>query len=456
MKTASVGTLAASTIGAGAVSDSASVQALDVIVIGGGFAGVAAARELAQAGLRSLLLEARNRLGGRTFSSQFAGHEVELGGNAIHWIEPHVWAEVNRYRLGIKEAPGAALPDTMTYRSGGKTHTVAPMDTLIELDRACALFCAPSREVFPRPYEPFFSAALQQYDHMTIEARLQQLELAPHVRDLVNGNWSTAVHNFISQGSFVECMRLYALAGHDMARLNEAASRYIFKDGTVSLLNAMLADCNAQVLLSTPVSKLTRANGQVVVTTESGEQYSARAAIVAVPMNTLHNIEFSPPLSSGKLAASTAGHAGAGTKILVHVRQQLGNVFVLAPDHEPINFMFTEHSGEDGTILVAMSASPEHIDVNDNAEVQSAVRLFLPHVDVVDSFAYEWTRDPFSLGTYCTLRPMQLTQSLRELQRPEGEIFFAGADIANGWRGFIDGAIESGMRVGHEVAESLR
>jgi monoamine oxidase len=52
-------------------------------------------------------------------------------------------------------------------------------------------------------------------------------------------------------------------------------------------------------------------------------------------------------------------------------------------------------------------------------------------------------------------RPGQLTRYLRELQRPEGRIFYASGDNASGWHGFIDGAIESGLRASREVAAAL-
>ena len=64
----------------------------DCIVIGGGFAGASAAREIGRAGLRTVILEARSRLGGRTFSATFAEHKIELGGPAI--ISP--WRRVCR------------------------------------------------------------------------------------------------------------------------------------------------------------------------------------------------------------------------------------------------------------------------------------------------------------------------------------------------------------------------
>ena len=71
----------------------------DVIVIGGGFAGVTAARELRQAGLSVLILEARNRLGGRTFTVKRDGKLFELGGAWVHSTQPNVFAEINRYNL---------------------------------------------------------------------------------------------------------------------------------------------------------------------------------------------------------------------------------------------------------------------------------------------------------------------------------------------------------------------
>ena len=82
----------------------------DVIVIGTGFAGVTAAREVSRAGLTTLVLEARNRVGGRTFTSKFAGDQIELGGTWVHWSQPHVWAEITRYGFGLKESPAPLHP----------------------------------------------------------------------------------------------------------------------------------------------------------------------------------------------------------------------------------------------------------------------------------------------------------------------------------------------------------
>ena len=98
----------------------------DAIIIGGGFAGVTAAREVRKAGLRCVILDARDRLGGRTWYAELAGHPVELGGAWIHWIQPHVWAEVTRYGLAVVESPGLAAPGHCAWLTGGQRKTGSP------------------------------------------------------------------------------------------------------------------------------------------------------------------------------------------------------------------------------------------------------------------------------------------------------------------------------------------
>ncbi len=65
--------------------------------------------------------------------------------------------------------------------------------------------------------------------------------------------------------------------------------------------------------------------------------------------------------------------------------------------------------------------------------------------------AKSWLDDEFAQGGWAVFRPAQLTSYLRELQRPEGSVHLVGSDLADGWNGFIDGAIESGARVAHRL-----
>ncbi|HEY3652886.1 MAG TPA: FAD-dependent oxidoreductase, partial [Streptosporangiaceae bacterium] len=89
----------------------------DVVVIGAGFAGLVAARELGRAGLGVLVLEARDRVGGRTWTDRRLGHDLELGGTWVHWVQPHTWAEMTRYGRQVTRSP--AVEEAYWLGAGG-------------------------------------------------------------------------------------------------------------------------------------------------------------------------------------------------------------------------------------------------------------------------------------------------------------------------------------------------
>jgi monoamine oxidase len=107
------------------------------------------------------------------------------------------------------------------------------------------------------------------------------------------------------------------------------------------------------------------------------------------------------------------------------------------------------------TVVVAFGSVSERLDGTDPGAVQEALRAWLPDVEVLEVASHDWVADPFAGETWPMQRAGQLTQSLAELQRPEGRVVLAGSDYADGWAGFIDGAIESGMRAGREVHAQL-
>lgn len=87
----------------GAVRPLSNVQSsetiYDVVVVGAGYAGLTAARDLTTSGYNVLLLEARDRIGGRTFTATIDGHHFELGGTYVHWSQPHLYREISRYSM---------------------------------------------------------------------------------------------------------------------------------------------------------------------------------------------------------------------------------------------------------------------------------------------------------------------------------------------------------------------
>ncbi len=428
----------------------------DVIIIGGGFAGVTAAREVRKAGLQCVILDARDRLGGRTWYSELAGHTVELGGTWIHWIQPHVWAEVTRYGLAVVESPGLAAPGHCVWLTGGQRKTGSPEELFGLLVEGVARFCGEFEQILPRPYEPLFDEGVAELDHFSVQDRLNSLRLSDEQRDVLSGFWATSCHAPCAEGGLVTMLRWWALGQRHFALLMDAVARYKLRDGTKSLLEAMVADGQPEVRLSTPVSQLEQDAEQVRITTPGGDSLSAQAAVIAVPLNVLAAITFAPPLSAGKQAAARERQASRGLKVLALVRGVPNDFFGMAPDSHPLTFLGSEREEPEGVVMVGFGPDAQAFDVNDRQAVQQVIQQFLPEAEVVAVKGHDWTSDPLARGTWSVFRPQQLTRYLHELQRPEGRLLFAGSDVASGWNGFIDGAIETGLRVGRQVVQLVR
>ncbi|MEN8181833.1 MAG: FAD-dependent oxidoreductase [Myxococcota bacterium] len=451
----------------------------DVVVIGGGFAGITAARELRHAGLRTLVLEARNRLGGRTFTARVGEEIFELGGTWVHSTQPHVFAEVSRYGFELVETQ-AEIPERLLWWDGERAREAGVREFLPLLKEAvCASseatsdapmsvlkgfallsgqmsdFHAGAAAAFPRPFEPFFTDAWKQADALSVRDRLDQMGLSAGRRGLLEGVLGASAHGAFDQASFAEMLRWWALSGHDLQRYSDSVARFRLRDGTASLIDAMVEDGRPEVRLATPVAEVAQDGTQVEITTQGGERFTARAAIAALPMNVLANIRFTPVLHPDKVAASRERHAGAGVKVYVRVRGELPPLAIFAAESEPFSSVFTMGGGGHGAELVAFGTDPKRIDVHSRAAVQGALRRFLPEVEVANTLAYDWHLDPYSLGTWCILRKGQMTRFLAALRESHGRVHFAGSDLALGWRGFIDGAIESGNRVAQEVIARL-
>ncbi len=423
------------------------------VVIGGGFAGVTAARELGANGYRTLIVEARTRLGGRTFTSEFEGHPVELGGFWIHWSQPFVWAEKERYGLDIVETPGA-VPDRLVVFDGEK-----PVDLSLEdqmaLVGAFDAYVADARQIVDRPYDLLYrkEAALAA-DELSAADRLAALDLPPVPRAALDGVLCTMAHNRPETMSYLDTLRWFGIPGYSFQPFLDAVGRYALRDGTGALIEKMVEDGRPEVRLATPVTRIEQRGSAVNVHTARGEMLTAAVAVVALPMNTLPDVAFSPALDPRLVAAARERHTGCGYKLYVRARGRVGNVQIIAPASEPINFALTYHEAADHTLLVAFGVQ-DGFDVNDDRAVQAALRRYLPDLEVESSMAYDWNLDPYSKGTYASYRPGWAEDYLPAFQQDMDRIYFAMGDHGEGWRGFIDGAIGAGIRAAERIRERL-
>lgn len=432
-------------------------ETYDAIIIGAGFAGLMAARELSQRDLSVLVIEARDRIGGRTFAAHIDGYDYEIGGTWIHWNQPFVWAEIMRYGLTLKESAGA-MPEHISYLSGGKLHEALAEEVWTRLSEAMTKYCdvdgAGARTIFPRPHDPLHSNLVAKYDHMSLLDRLDEIDVTPAVRDMLNSMLSLDCHGDPAAAGLVDQLRWWALGDHDMGLLFDRCGRYKIKEGTSHLAKAILDDVRGDILLNTHVTAVHDQGDKRVVETRDGKSYEGNAVICALPMNVINEMMFSPPLSDKKVAASKTGHAGKGTKFWVKISEKIGAWFGMAPFPNQIIAAWTDSEREDGTYIVCFG-TPGAVDLSDFDAVVDAVHTLLPNATVQKVISHDWANDAYSRGTWCFYKPGELSESLSALQKPHGSVFFAGSDWANGWRGFIDGAIESGIAAAQAVVAEL-
>jgi monoamine oxidase len=425
----------------------------DVVILGAGFCGVTAARECAKAGLRTLILEARGRIGGRTFTVPWHGAATDLGGTWVHWTQPYIWAEIQRYGLPLVETTGAVARRLVVRTSDGELREIDAWERAEALGGAIVQYMGASREMFPRPHQPFDTGLAEKYDAVNAAEPLARIA-DPLLRDIVDGYMATCVANRAREGAWVEMVRWYALAGHDFSDLNDAAARYRFRDGTQALIDAMLADGKPELRLGEAVAAVHQDAQGAVVKTASGEEIAARCVISTLPLNVLADVAWEPALDARKLAASRERHAGACVKFHAVIEGEQ-DVACLAPSDHSLNWLFTDHVGQGKTHLIGFGPSADALDLGDPEQVKRAVRSVLPSANVLDATGWIWTADPQARGTWCVLRPGQYGKYLAALQAPAGRVLFASADWANGWRGFMDGAIEQGLAAAREARTRL-
>jgi monoamine oxidase len=427
-----------------------SAEVRDVIVVGGGFAGVTAARECALRGRDVLLVEARDRLGGRTWSTEWEGERIEYGGAWVHWHQPHTFSELTRGGLSVTVSDEAARA---LWHVGGEVRSGTLQERDVIARRGWDAFVDGVQTALPHPHAPLGSLdELAAFDRLSILDRVGQLSLSEEERDVLVAELESLAHAPLDQAGAVSVLRWHALSGYSLALTQFTGGRVTIDGGTGALLGAIRDAAPVSVELSAPVAAVSTAGDGVEVTLRDGRTFVGGVVVVALPINALGAVEFSPGLPEDKRAAVAAGQASRGIKIMLLARGAAEQVNAIQPGH-PFGYLATEHVRDDGTqLLIGFGPDAAACRCEDAAGVQAALDAILPGYSLVGATSHDWLADEFSRGTWAIHRPGWYTQHHAAMRRPEGRVLFAGSDLANGWAGFIDGAIETGLTAGKAAA----
>jgi monoamine oxidase len=191
----------------------------------------------------------------------------------------------------------------------------------------------------------------------------------------------------------------------------------------------------------------------VTVTHDHGV-VAARRAVLTVPVGVWNDLDVTPPMNPAKRAVSAENHAGQGQKLWVLAHGVPADLCAFGW-RTRLDHLGAMYETDRGTVLVGFAPGSSRVDVGDLDDVRTAVRELAPEAEVLEVVSHDWVGDPCSRGTWATYRPGQVTAYEREVGRPEGRLHLAGSLTGTRWRGFVDGAVESGLRVATEVVVAL-
>jgi len=240
----------------------------DVAVIGGGFAGVTAAREAALRGRSVLLLEARERLGGRTWSTAWGPAQVEYGGAWVHWHQPHTWSELSRAGLAVTLGDDAEVAGW--YVDGRRREgTISERDAIAR--RGWDAFVEGVQTALPLPHDPLFAIdELSRFDRLTISERVQQLALSQEERGVLVAELESLAHAPLDDAGAVSVLRWHALSGYSLALTQFTGGRVTIARGTGALLASIADAAPFERRLAAEVVAVSQSDGRVEFETADG------------------------------------------------------------------------------------------------------------------------------------------------------------------------------------------
>ena len=428
-------------------------EVYDVVVIGAGFAGLVAARDLIEAGRTVVVLEARDRPGGRTYSGTFPGTDVVIDLGA-EWFDParhhFMAAEVARYGAKFVEADkGGASRWFLDGRhsDGDEPDGLIDMNELEEVLNRLRADIAPV--VFAKGFTQTNTAALD----IPFNEYLDKLDAPPAIADLLRAQSYTLTGALPEEFSALVYLREIAGFDHN-PDYSFFASLARVDIGSGGLAERVAAEIAEHIRLSEPVTSVTELSDRVDVTTATGKRCSGRQVILAAPLNTLGDIEFTPVLPPALAQLVREGHTGRCIKVWSKLS---GSKHVFAMGWPGIvectvKGTVSEPDGE-RAIMASFGLAPD-LAIDRPDLVQAGLDDLKLEATVEEVYGHDWIGDPYSKGTWLALRPGQPPTHGR-VESHWGAIHLAGADFSGVWSGWVDGAIESGRDAARMVDAAL-
>ncbi|KAK8021981.1 hypothetical protein PG993_012748 [Apiospora rasikravindrae] len=457
-------------------------EVFDVAIIGAGLAGLTAAHEVLRAGLTCVILEARDRVGGKTWSQPLSGGQGGVAEMGAAWIndvnQTKMIALARRYNLELIEQNTTG--NCVLQSFDGKASTF-PYGKLPQFDQVTLEDVARIRDMCEADCQALdpFTPKSTALDAMTFEAYLRTRD-ASETSLATAAVWTRAMLGVEPSDMSALFFLNYCKSGGGLLQMRSdrkgGGQHLRIRQGTQSIAGALAKDLPAGIVrLNKPVERVVQDGPSYVEAVDTdGATYRVRKVITTVPSPALRHINFTPRLHPAKEAWSQSAGYGFYTKAIVVFKTPfwiakgfcglaqsfVGPASVVRDTSSPADDKHALTCFMSGIPGQAWAALPE-AERNEQLLKQLGV-LYSDQAAVdrnfVEVLKYDWVGDQWAgYGCPCASLPPGVLDTLgsASLREPLGNLHFAGTETAGDWKGYMEGAVRSGERAAKEVISGL-
>ncbi len=439
---------------------------VDVVVIGAGLSGLSAARELVKNDVSVLVVEARSRVGGRTYNQPVntSGAIIDGGGQWVGPTQSEILALAGELKITIFDTwnEGEAVGLFEGQRLVG-TELDSDPETVEDLERVIGLI---NEMVATVPLQaPWDAVNANSWDAQYLGDWLDENTRMQGARDELEAGVASILDAASSQISLLWFLFYVRSAGsyQVLQSIEGGAQQYRFVEGAQQISIRMAQELGKRrIILGEPVQQIASDQEHVYVQLSSGI-VEAKQVIVAMMPADAEKITFSPPLPHARSSLQTNWATSSGFKIHIVYPSAFWREAGLsgqATTDTGVSSVFDNSpaSGTPGILIVFAEAGQLPNDKMQRMQqvVGTLVQLFGNEAATpVEYIEMDWAKETFTEGCESPLGINVLTRYGHALRPPTGRIYWAGTEAALVWNGYMEGAIRAGKQAAVNVIAGL-